>query len=56
MKYKHIKTGNIYWFESYGMMKVNGSWESCVIYSDGNGDMYVREQKKFESKFEKVNK
>ena len=55
-RFKHIKTGNVYIVISTTKMKID-EWVAGVIYTREDveyGDLYTRELKDFESKFEKI--
>jgi hypothetical protein len=55
-RFKHIKTGNVYIVISTTKMKI-GEWIPGVIYTREDvdyGELYTRELKDFETKFEKI--
>jgi hypothetical protein len=55
-RFKHIKTGNVYIVISTTKMKID-EWVAGVIYTredDDYGELYTRELKDFETKFEKI--
>ena len=55
-RFKHIKTGNVYIVISATKMKI-GEWVDGVIYTREDvdyGELYTRELKDFEAKFEKI--
>ena len=55
-RFKHIKTGNVYVIISTTKMKI-GEWTPGVIYTREDvdyGELYTRELKDFETKFEKI--
>lgn len=55
IKYRHKKTGNIYWVTGTAILTTNGSeGQEVTIYQDGFGNTFVRHTNEFELKFEVV--
>jgi hypothetical protein len=54
VKYRHIKTGNIYFAVGTGKVKIDGQWIDSMTYRNEAGDLFTRTLLDFEYKFEMV--
>ena len=54
--YKHIRTGALYSVLTTCQVKIGGEWFDGLMYIaiPENGEVFVRTQKQFNEKFEKV--
>ena len=52
IKYKHVKSGNVYMFVENGRMQLKGGeWVDSVNYRNEQGEPFTREKKEFDEKF-----